>query len=109
MISLTAHIRPAHEAGSYFIRHVSARLREFNHVPCAPGQIIALIPELGSALISETRSELVINIAMDTEDAAARASAALMREVAHAVGSRVSSRHVTITWTRNEFVPAALR
>lgn len=109
MISLTAHIRPAHEAGSYFIRHVSARLREFDHVPCAPGQLIAVIPGLGSALISETRSELVINIATETEDAAARASAALVREVSHAVGSRVTSRHVTITWSRNDFVPVALR
>ena len=109
MISLTAHIRPAHEAGSYLIRHVSARLREFDHVPCAPGQLIAMIPGLGSVLVSETRSELVVNVAMDTEDAAARASAALMREVSQAVGSRVSSRHVTITWTRNDFVPVALR
>ena len=46
---------------------------------------------------------------MDTEDAAARASAALIREVANAVGSRVASRHVTITWSRNDFVPVALR
>ena len=109
VISLTARVRPSHEAGSHLIRSVSARLREHNHVLLASGQIITLIPELGSTLISEKRGELVVNIAMDSEDAAARASAALTREVTHAVGSRVSSRHVTITWTRNDFVPVALR
>lgn len=109
MISLTARVRPAHEASSYLIREVATRLREFDHVRCAPGQLLVSVPQLGSALVSETRSELLVNVVMPNEDAAARASAALVREVTTAVGSRVSARHLSITWTREQFVPALLR
>lgn len=109
MISLTARVRPAHEASSYLIREVATRLREFNNVQCAPGQLLVSVPQLGSALVSETRSELVINVVMPDEDAAARAGAALVREVTAAVGNRASSRHLSISWTREEFVPVLLR
>ena len=102
MISLTAVVRPAHDVGSYVLRDVSARLREFDHVLCAPGQILVTVPQLGTALLTESRTLLTVHIMTSTEDAAARACAALLRELRNAVGSVAASRDLSVGWTREE-------
>ncbi len=97
MISLVAQLRTAPGVGSAALRDVSAHLRSFDHLLCAPGRYLVTLPT-GTALIDESRTLLRVNLVVETEDAAARACAALAREVATAVGGF----GVVIGWTRHE-------
>lgn len=94
VFTLVASIRPAPAAGPSVLRSVSARLRVHSHVTCAPGQLLVTVPRLGTVLVSELRTLLRVDIAVETEDAAARACATLVREI--------GSANVVIGWARDE-------
>jgi hypothetical protein len=106
VISLTARVRPTGDGGAYLIRHVGDRLREFDVVRCAPCQFLVTIPGLGSALVTETRREVALNVLMRNEDAAARAGAAIMRELRNAVGGAAATDLLDVAWIREELVSA---
>ena len=76
------------------LRSVSARLRVHSHVNCAPGQLMVTVPRLGTVLVSELRTMLRVDITVESEDAAARACATLVREI--------GSANVVIGWARDE-------
>ena len=84
MISLVATVRPA-----------TAALRAFDHAELSDGQLLVTVPQLGTVLVSELRNSLRVNIAVETEDAAARACAALVRTL----GSEVA-----IAWSREQLL-----
>jgi hypothetical protein len=92
--TLVASIRPAPAAGTYVLRGLSARLRVHPHVNCAPGQLLVTVPRLGTILVSELRTLLRVDITVESEDAAARACATLLREI--------GSADVVIGWARDE-------
>ena len=94
MFTLVASIRPAPAVGPYVLRSVSARLRVHSHVNCAPGQLMVTVPRLGTVLVSELRTMLRVDITVESEDAAARACATLVREI--------GSANVVIGWARDE-------
>lgn len=105
MISLVAQLRTSPGVGSAALRDVSAHLRSFDHVLCAPGQYLVTLPA-GTALVDESRTMLTVDLTVATEDAAARACAALTREVQVAVGGF----GVEISWSRRAapaFAPRA--
>jgi hypothetical protein len=57
----------------------------------------------GTALVDESRTVLRVSLVVDSEDAAARACAALCLEVQAAVGGF----GVVVSWERRELVPLA--
>ena len=93
MFTLVASIRPAPAVGPHVLRSVSARLRVHPHVICTPGQLLVAVPRLGTVLISELRTLLRVDVVVETEDAAARACATLVREI--------GSANVVISWARD--------
>jgi hypothetical protein len=95
VISLVAHLRTAPGVGSAALRDVSAHLRGFDHVFCAPGQYLVTLPA-GTALVDESRTGLLVDIVVATEDAAARACATLAHEIAASVGEST----VMVSWKR---------
>ena len=97
MISLVAQLRTAPGVGSAALRDVSTHLRSFEHLLCAPGQYLVTLPT-GTALVDESRTVLRVDIVVASEDAAARACAALAREVDAAVGSF----GIVVSWSRRE-------
>ena len=101
MISLVAEVRTAPGVGSAALRDVSARLRSFDSVLCAPGRYRATLPS-GTALVEESRTALWVDFVVESEDSAARACAALEREVKSAVGGF----GITVTWGRREIAAA---
>ena len=102
MISLVAQLRTAPGVGSAALRDVSTHLRSFEHVLCAPGRYLVTLPA-GTVLVDESRTVVVIDLVVASEDAAARACAAVAREVDAAVGGF----GVVVTWARREqSVPA---
>ena len=103
MISLLAQLRTAPGVGSAALRDVSARLRAFDHVLCAPGQYLVSLPA-GTALVTESRTLLTVDFAVASEDAAARACATLASEVHAAIGGF----GVHVAWSRRD-LPVAVR
>ena len=104
MISLVAQLRTAPGVSSAALRDVSAHLRTFEHVLCAPGRYLVTLPA-GTVLVDESRTVVVIDVVVPTEDAAARACAAIAREVAGALGGF----GVLVSWARRELPVAAQR
>ena len=92
MFTLVASIRPAPAVGPYVLRRVIAGLRVHSHVDCAPGQLLVTVPRVGTVLVSELRTFLRVDITVDSEDAAARACATLIREI--------GTTDVVIGWAR---------
>ena len=93
VFTLVTSIRPAPAVGPYVLRSVIARLRVHSHVHCAPGQLLVTVPRLGTVLVSELRTFVRVDLTVDSEDAAARACATLVREIGTA--------DVVIGWTRD--------
>jgi len=104
VISLVAQLRTAPGVGSAALRDVSAHLRSFDHVLCAPGQYLVSLP-VGTALIAESRTVVTIDLVVTSEDAAARACAAVAREVEAALGGF----GVVVSWARREMPAPAQR
>jgi len=94
VFTLVASIRPAPAVGPSVLRGVSARLRVHSHVKCTPGRLLVTVPRLGTVLVSELRTLLRVDIIVESEDAAARACATLVREI--------GSAEVVIGWARDE-------
>jgi len=92
VFTLVASIRPAPAVGPYVLRGVIARMRVHSHVDCAPGQLLVTVPRIGTVLVSELRTMLRIDLTVDSEDAAARACATLIREI--------GTTDVVIGWAR---------
>jgi hypothetical protein len=109
VISLTARIRPTSRAGVHLLKLVSDRLRDLDHVVCAADQLLVNIPGLGTVLVTETPAETLLNLVARSEDAAAPARATVTHEVDAAIGSRAAAKLLTVTWTREESIPALLR
>ncbi len=99
MFSLVASVRPAPSLGPTVLRRVVAGLRVHAHVDCAPGQVLVTVPRIGTALVSELRSVLLVELVVDSEDAAARACATLVREI--------GSSDIVISWARDTSLSAA--
>ena len=97
MISLVAQLRTAPGVGSAALRDVSTHLRAFEYVLCAPGRYLVTLPA-GTVLVDESRTVVVIDLVVASEDAAARACAAVAREVDAAVGGF----GVVLSWDRRE-------
>lgn len=104
MISLVAQLRTAPGVGSAALRDVSAHLRSFDHLLSTPGQYLVTLPA-GTALIDESRTVITVDFVITSEDAAARACAALAREVQAAVGGF----GVVVSWSRRELASLAPR
>jgi hypothetical protein len=97
VISLVAEVRTAQGIGPAALRDVSAHLRSYDSVLCAPGRYLVTLGA-GTALVEESRTALWIDFVVDSEDAAARACAALTREVHIAVGGF----GIIVTWSRRD-------
>ena len=93
VFTLVASIRPAPAVGASVLRGVIGRLRVHPHVNCAPGQVLVTVPRLGTVLVSELRTLLRVDNTVESEDAAARACATLVREI--------GSASVVIGWARD--------
>ena len=93
MFTIVASIRPAPAVGPYVLRSVTARLQVHPHVQTAPGQLMVSVPRLGTVLVTELRTMLNVNIVVASEDSAARACAALVREL--------GSADVVVGWARD--------
>ncbi len=92
VFSLVALVRSL--SGSQELRDLAARLRENEHVSFGPGQLLMTIPRLGTVVVTESRTLIEIDLVVESEDAAARACAALVRELGMAP--------VTLAWMRDE-------
>ena len=99
MFTLVASIRPALAVGPYVLRRVIAGLRVHSHIDCAPGQLLVTVPRVGTVLVSELRTLLRVEITVDSEDAAARACATLVRAI--------GSPDVVIGWARDTSLSTA--
>lgn len=99
MFSLVAIVRSS--ASSQELRDLAARLRENEHVGFGPGQLLVTLPTVGTVVMTESRTLIEIDLVVENEDAAARACAALVREIGDAP--------VALTWLRDETLSARLR
>ena len=99
MFSLVALVRST--AGSQQLRDLAARLRENEHLAFGPGQLLVTLPALGTVVMTESRTMIEIDLVVTSEDAAARACAALVREIGDAP--------VVLSWLRDETLSARQR
>lgn len=99
VFSLVALVRSS--AGSQQLRELAARLRRHEHLTFGPGQLLVTVPSLGTVVLTESRTMIEIDLVVASEDAAARACAALVREI--------GDSPVVLTWLRDETLSARQR